>query len=127
MARPRTRYLWLAVLLVAVGIGLGAGAGGDFGGRGDERPSAHQSAAASLTGDAVEVAIVPARTEVAPGSGGRLASARSFLPLAVALLAAAGAAGLRGRRSLVPAFGPQPLLARRHAIALRAPPAFQLV
>ena len=135
MARRGPHRLWLAMVVVAAAIGLAGGLGGgplDA----DPRPAGHPSATGGLvaTATGVDVAVVPARTEAGTAGGVRSAAdptrngpARWLLPLLTILL---GLAALLGARSGVvrpPAAGRLPLRARRHAIALRAPPSLRLV
>lgn len=115
----------MVVLLVAAGLGLattGSAASARL-----EQPARHQSGTPSVTPTAVEVAVVPARSEIGPGPGTRHSPGRSLLPLVAALLALTGAVGLRAGRSVPSAGGCRPLAGRRHAISLRAPPSLLLV
>jgi hypothetical protein len=131
MARRGIHRLWLAMLLVVAGIGLApfaaADAGADAGADGAARSAADRASTVAITSTAIEAAVVPARTEAGPGSTTRPAPGRSLLPLLAALVALAGVVGLcAGRAQARVGRGPA-LAARRYAIALRAPPAFQLV
>ena len=114
MARRRTPHLWLLVALFATGVGLHAAAVADHP---ESHPAAPQLAVA-LTGDSIEATVV--------GTGGQVSSGRLLLPLVAALMAVGGGGGLIRRRSVLTVAGEQPLLARRYAIALRAPPSFPL-
>ena len=134
MARRGPQRLWLAMVVVAAAIGLAGGVGGalDTG----SRHAGHQSATGGLVAAAtgVDVAVVPARTEAGTAGVVRSAAdpsrhgpARWLLPLLAVLI---GLAGLLGARSGVvrpPVAGRLPLRARRHAIALRAPPSPRFV
>jgi hypothetical protein len=125
------RPSWLAVLAVVAGIVLatvGAGlAGGVDDSSGNGGPVTRPAAAVTLASTAVEAAVVPARSEAGARSGVHQSPGRSLLPLVAALVAIVGLLGATGRRTDPPLAGGQPLRARRHAIALRAPPPPQLV
>jgi hypothetical protein len=121
------------MVVVAAAVGLAGGFGGPL----DAHPRAagHPSATSGLisASTAVEAAVVPVRAEAWGATGVRSAAAdplrhgpaRGLLPLVAVLL---GLAGLLGARSGVvrpPTAGCHPLRARRHAIALRAPPSLR--
>jgi hypothetical protein len=120
--------------VVAAAIGLAGGFGGPL--DTDPRPTGHPSATDGLVAGAtgVDVAVVPARTE-AGGAGVRSAAdptrtvpARWLLPLVAVLLGLAGLLGARSGGVVRPPAGDRlPLRARRHAIALRAPPSLRSV
>jgi len=123
MARRGTHHLWLVVLLVAAGIGVAGVAMAD----GSEAPpSRNQSAGVRVTPPGVDLGVVPGPTEAASGKAANPISGRTLLPLVAALVALVGLVGLAAARRAATPDGARPLLARRHAIALRAPP-FQLV
>lgn len=121
MAQRVTRHLWLTVLLVAVGLGLAMGTVGGA----STRAASHRPGAVSLTRAAAVAAVVPARTEAGTDARTQESPGRS-LPGVVALVALAGLVALAAGQSRPPAVGCTPLLVRRYAIALRAPPPFQL-
>ncbi len=123
--RPKTYRLWLAIVVVAAGIGLAGGLATGLGDAGDPRPAGHQSGAVSISPTAVDVAVVPARTEAASTTdAARHGPGRGLLPLVAAVVGLGALVGIavhgRARSSVL---GPRALRARRHAIALRAPPA----
>ena len=135
MARRGSHRLWLAVVVVvAAGIGLAGGFGGPL----DPNPGAAGRASATggllVAATTVDLAVVPVKTEA--GAGVRSAAdptrhgpARWLLPLLAIL---GGVGGLVGSgaglvRPAPPVAGRPPLRARRHAIALRAPPALRSV
>ncbi|HEX7277001.1 MAG TPA: hypothetical protein VF244_06460 [Acidimicrobiales bacterium] len=123
MARRGTHHLWLAMLLVAAGVGLAGAAIAD---EPESRPSGAQGAVVRVTSTGGEIAVVPPRTEAGVGKSAHPISGRTILPLVAALLGVAAAAGLSAARRHAAPDGARTLLARRHAIALRAPPSFQL-
>jgi len=122
MPRHRTRRLWMAVLFAVAGVGL---AGGAIVGPPEVRLAAQDPGDVTVAPTPVGVAVLPARNEVGKG-GAHLSPGRSLLPL-VALVALAGLAVLTVGRSVPAVAGHRPLVARRHFIALRAPPSLQLV
>ncbi len=124
MARCRTHHLGLVVLLVAAGIGIGV-AGDAVAGRPESR-SRRQPAAASFTPTALEAAVVPGRTQSGAGIGARQAPGRSLVALVAALFAVAALVVLIAARSVPPVASHRALVARRHFIALRAPPSPRL-
>ncbi len=129
MARQPLHRLWLALVVVAAAVGVAGGllAGGSDPGATRPPSAAHDPAAVSFTPSGVEAAVVPARTETAPAAGAaRHGSGRGLLPLVAALVGLAAALGTRARLVRPPTPGGQPLRARRHAIARRAPPSLQL-
>lgn len=123
MARRGTHHhLRVIVLLVAVAVAAGL-AGGTVADRPDsELAAAVPQSAVTVTPTALEVAVVPARTDVGGGAGVHHSPGRSLLPLVAALTTAAGLLGFTAGRIGSPAGTRRPLLARRHVIALRAPP-----
>jgi ABC-type Fe3+-siderophore transport system permease subunit len=125
MSRPFTRHRWLAVLLAVAGVSL---AGAAVAGAARAPLADHRPAGVTVTPTQapVEAAVVPARTEIAPGRAHQ-SPGRFLLPLVVALVTLAGLLGLGARRSAPPEAGPPPLVGRRRAIGLRAPPSLQLV
>lgn len=126
MVRRRTRRLGLGALLVVAGAIL-AGGLVVAGGGGSPAPG-HLPGSASLAATTLTSAVVPARTEAGTATAAdpsRQVAGRWLVPLGVAVL---GLAGLPGRRQ-APALlggGRPPLRARRHCIALRAPPSLLL-
>jgi hypothetical protein len=121
--RRRPRPIWLAVLLVMAGVGL---AGGTAARPTDEGGAAHGPSPVTLIPIAVDVAVVPARTEAGARSVHQ-SPGRSPVPLVAALVAVVGLLGVADRRSDPPPAGRPPVRARRHTIALRAPPAPRFV
>lgn len=132
MARRSVHRLWLAMVVVAAGIGVAggllAGAGAHADGSRDARSSGPRPGVVSIAPTAVDAAVVPGRTVAGSAADvARQIPGRVLLPLVAALVGLAGIAGLAaGGRSRPPAVGRRPLLARRYAIALRAPPVLQL-
>lgn len=134
MARRGPHRLWLAMAVVAAAIGLAGGFGGPL--DTDPRPAGHTAATGGLLSatTGVDVAVVPARTE-AGAAGVRTAAdptrnvpARWLLPLVAVLIGLAGLLGARSGGVVRPPAGDRlPLRARRHAIALRAPPSLRSV
>jgi len=121
MARRPTPHLWVAMLLVVAGLGFGGGAVASA----TEPTTADRPAAVALTPTVIDVAVVPARIDARPRAVGQSAYGRSLLPLVALLLTLAGLIGSTAGRSVAPVVGHAPLLSRRHAIALRAPPSLQ--
>ena len=135
MARRGPHRLWLAMVVVAAAVAFAGGFGGPL--DTDPRPAGHPSPTGGLVAAAtgVDVAVVPGRTEA--GTAGvvrsaadptRTGPARWLLPLVAVLLGLAGVFGARsGGVVRPPGAGRLTLRARRHAIALRAPPSLRFL
>ena len=120
--RGRGHRLGLALVLLLAALGLVGGIGG---GVARDAPDGQQPSAIGLAPTAVDAAHLPIRTEAGVTTDPlRQGSGRGPVPLVAVLLGLAGAALGRGRVGVAgPATaGCPPLRARRHAIALRAPP-----
>ena len=117
---------WLAILLVTAGDRLLAG-GAAVSGSSEPLAFTDHAASVSFTPTALDAAVVPGRAQVGAHVGANQAPGRSLLPLVAALVALAGLPSAPGRAGSAPAAGRPPLLPRRHAIALRAPPSPRFV
>ena len=119
MARARDLRLW-ALAVLAVGL-LAAGAGHAEGAAAAAGASVPRPAAAVLSTTA-DIAVLPGRAVEEIRSGGSAGPSR-VLVLGVVLTSLLGLPALARPRPLPAGRGAEPLHIRRHAIALRAPPA----